>query len=92
MCAKCDMIDYMVADCWRPCYQPPPQPRNFIPTSPRGGFDDEGWAYQHKINALIDKIKRLERENGELRKQLEYIEQQRHQQQSKAKRFEGLEA
>ena len=60
MCTRCESeIDYPVADCWRPCYIPTgrthlPQDRSKrIPPTPRGGFSDEDYDAQHKINQLM---------------------------------------
>lgn len=54
MCEKCDLIDYPVADVWRPCYVPRVQPRVIVmPPTPRGGFSDEDYDQQQKINSLM---------------------------------------
>lgn len=59
MCERCDLIDYKVADIWRPCYVPPnkrAQAPGYIPTTPRGGFDDKDMAQLetiHRLSAII---------------------------------------
>ncbi len=57
MCTACTLIDYPVDDCWRPCYVPPTQSRGWIPTTPIGGFSDEDYDAQHKINQLMATIR-----------------------------------
>lgn len=58
MCDRCADLDYAVADCWRPCYVPRPKPPGYIPTTPRGGFSDEDYDMQAKVDGLISTIRR----------------------------------
>jgi hypothetical protein len=55
MCLACRDWDFSVAECWRPCYVP--HKKAVIPTTPRGGFSDEDYDAQHKINGLMATIR-----------------------------------
>lgn len=55
MCDRCLTIDYAVADCWRPCYLP--SKRAIIPATPRGGFSEDDYDAQFKINRLMAVIR-----------------------------------
>lgn len=61
MCDQCLDLDYPVADCWRPCYAP--RQRGYQPITgqihptPRGGFSDEEYDAQLKINTLMAVIR-----------------------------------
>ena len=60
MCQLCALIDYPIADCWRPCYHPQAKQKakGLIPTTPRGGFSDEDFSQQQKVNDLLGIIRR----------------------------------
>lgn len=67
MCDRCRLIDYPIADCWRPCYVPPSKPRGFIPATPAGGFSDEDYSAQTKINTLLAIIRKQREEISTLK-------------------------
>lgn len=66
MCEKCLDIDYPVADCWRPCYVPRRR-TSVIPATPRGGFSDEDYDHQHKVNTLMATIRQQRSEIATLK-------------------------
>lgn len=66
MCDQCAEIDYAIADCWRPCYVPHRSSR-VLPATPRGGFSDEDYSQQQKINDLLATIKRQREEISTLK-------------------------
>lgn len=70
MCDLCMLIDYPVAECWRPCYTPHhrQKPRGYIPTTPRGGFDEADFAARQRIADLLAVIRRQRREISELKR------------------------
>ena len=59
MCDRCTLIDYPVSDCWRPCYHPlqKQKPKGWIPTVPRGGFDEEDFDAQQRVQILLSVIR-----------------------------------
>ena len=60
MCDRCALLDYPVAECWLPCYEPRQRtrPRWYIPTTPRGGFDEEDFDAQQRIQSLLSVIRK----------------------------------
>lgn len=73
MCEKCDLIDYPVADCWRPCYVPPrrsveprPQQRGLVPL------------WNDHTDELHARIRDLESENLKLQMENLRLQTQRH--------------
>lgn len=58
MCDLCDLIDYPVADCWRPCYVPALKPTQ-MPLLPRGAWSDESEILQQTVSDLIRQVKAL---------------------------------
>lgn len=74
MCDKCVNIDYPIADSiWLPCGGPPDRygarnrPPGYIPTTPRGGFSDEDFSMQEKVNRLMARIRTQQEEIARLR-------------------------
>ncbi len=74
MCARCDLIDYPIADCWRPCYVPRPARPSLDVDAMRIHSGQDHFEAAETIVALRHIIKdqrarqhALERENEALR-------------------------
>ena len=85
MCDRCALIDYPVESCWRPCYNPQQtqKSKGWIPTVPRGGFDEEDFDIQARLQMLMNVIRTQRREISGLKAKL-------HQDDSRDS-FEGVE-
>lgn len=84
MCAQCDLIDYPVADCWRPCYQP--GRRSTLPPAGRI-FNQDDFDAQRTIDVLRAALKASQREAVQLRYRVEAIQSKK----STEAHFEGAE-
>lgn len=71
MCERCDLIDYKVADIWRPCWVPPKRSPGYIPTTPRGGFDEDDFERQNTVRRLSAIIRQQKAEIAALKAQQE---------------------
>lgn len=69
MCDKCDLIDYPVADCWRPCSVPPR--RQAAP--PRPDLGEDHYKAQDIIWALRKQLRDSEQRNRVLVAEVELL-------------------
>lgn len=91
MCALCDLIDYPVADCWRPCYVPNQNARDIRAIRKNSGQDYFESAQTIETLRTILKQQQfrttqLERENEALR-----LRTAPHGQDASRQSFEGIE-
>lgn len=69
MCEKCELIDYGVADCWRPCYQP--SRKSHLPV-PGRIFNQDDFAAQQTIETLRLSLRAAQQEANKLRFEVEH--------------------
>jgi len=53
MCERCVDWDFKHAACWAPCYVPAAKPKGWIPATPRGGFSEEDYDVQKRVDSLM---------------------------------------
>lgn len=67
MCDHCALIDYRVADCWRPCYVPP----RATHAMPRPGriYNEDDFAAQESLTILRQTLLHQQKQIGQLKAQ-----------------------